>query len=121
MTSLMVRNMKTCNIIKYTVPRFISCETFTSDRKESNDDLNKYIPSCKNCVYYIPKNTIMNKENYSKCSKFRRIGMYSGYVIYDSAKMCREDIYRCTELGKSFVPVLADPNKMREFLLEKVF
>ena len=118
MNYLMVRNMKTCDIIKYTVPRFISSGTsiFTS-----KSDPNKHYPSCKNCVYYIPKNTIMNKESYNKCSKFRSVGMYSGYVIYDNAKKCREDKYKCGETGKSFVAVLADPNKMREFLLEKVF
>ena len=69
----------------------------------------------------MPKNTILNKDNSNKCIKFKKNGMYSGFIMYDFADSCREDKYRCSEEGKEFIHILAEVNKIREHLLEKVF
>ena len=124
--SLMVRKSITnCSAIKYMISRAVCTGSITgyntSENNNNNNDVNKYTPSCRHCVYMMPKNTILNKDNNNKCVKFKKNDMYSGFIIYDSADSCREDKYRCGEDGKEFIPILAEVNRIRERLLEKVF
>ena len=71
--SLMVRKSITnCSVIKYMIPRAVCTGSITgyNKSKNNNNGLNKYTPSCRNCVYMMPKNTILNKDNSNKCIKF---------------------------------------------------
>lgn len=68
-----------------------------SDKIIKNADL----PSCRNCIYYEPK----NEDYYSslnKCNKFGVKNIISDEIAYDYADSCRNDENKCGMKGKYF-------------------
>ena len=62
---------------------------------------NADLPSCKNCIYYEPK----NENDYSslnKCNKFGVKNIINDEINYDYADSCRNDENKCGMKGKYF-------------------
>ena len=56
------------------------------------------IPSCKNCIYYIP----ITFNNLDKCNKFGTKDIINDKISYEYANSCRYNESKCGIQGKYF-------------------
>ncbi len=58
-------------------------------------------PSCKNCIYYKPKNNDFNSP-FSRCTYFGTKDIQTDIITYDFADLCRNNENKCGLEGKYF-------------------
>lgn len=83
-----------------------------SERIIKNADL----PSCRNCIYYEPKNDDYY-SNLNKCTKFGTKDIINDKINYEYANFCRNDESKCGLEGKYFVE---EPNVSMKMLKYKL-
>ena len=68
---------------------------------------NKKMINCKDCVFYNPNQNQnpSNKDNGAAlCKKYGEKDNFTGKIYFYEAEKCREDVFRCGEYGKCFIP-----------------
>jgi hypothetical protein len=63
---------------------------------------NSNIPSCKNCIYYKPSLFSDFTSFSGKCEKIGEKNIITDEIIFEYAKVCREDNKLCGKEGKHF-------------------
>jgi hypothetical protein len=66
--------------------------------------INKYLPSCRNCIYYEPSkiDKDFSSSYFSKCNKFGEKNIITDKIEYNFADGCRRDETKCGREGKFF-------------------
>jgi len=60
------------------------------------------IPSCKNCIHYIPDDYSNYSSNKGKCALFGEKDVVTNKIHHDYADTCRRDHTKCGLEGRYF-------------------
>jgi hypothetical protein len=70
--------------------------------QQKNNIKNLNVPSCKNCVHFMPCHYNEFTYSYNKCNKFGSKNIISDQISYDFVSSCRDDENKCGQEGKYF-------------------
>ena len=60
------------------------------------------LPSCKNCVHFIPENYNSFDSPINKCVKYGKKDIITDEIKYEYADSCRSDEQKCGKNAKDF-------------------
>lgn len=63
---------------------------------------NFLVPTCKNCLYFIPATPDIFKREKTQCLLFGEKNIVSGEITFDYTQTCREDGNKCGIQGRYF-------------------
>jgi len=82
--------------------RYLSLALASSSTNYNQIIQNINLPSCRNCIHYIPPTYTNFESTLSKCGKYGNKNIITDEITYDFAYSCRNDEKKCGIEGKDF-------------------
>lgn len=80
--------------------RYLLLASTTTNYNQIIQNIN--IPSCRNCIHYIPPIYSEFDSTFGKCGKYGNKNIITNEITYDFATSCRNDENKCGFQGKDF-------------------
>uniref|UniRef100_A0A6C0E3B0 Uncharacterized protein n=1 Tax=viral metagenome TaxID=1070528 RepID=A0A6C0E3B0_9ZZZZ len=79
--------------------------------------INRNLPSCKNCIHFIPYDGTDFGSSLGKCHNYGTKNIISDKIHYEYADNCRQDKTKCGKEGRHFEKELNLPlKKMKHYI-----